>query len=188
MSTAAEKLQQLRQQRGRRERDVSIVGDIERTASEATRVHRKMGEFIELWQSLVPAAIAGQTTIVSLRGGIVHVQVDSSAAGFELDRLLRGGLLVQLRSRFLRHAFTRQGESRRLRRSIIVNPQTPRPKSDWPMWALLVVFIFLAFECALLAVALKGSWFILLAPGIVCAVKALDIGRELRKRLESGQS
>jgi hypothetical protein len=53
----------------------------------------------------------------------------------------------------------------------------------WPTWASLVLFTFISFESTLLAVALKGSWFILLAPGIVCATKALDTWRELRKRL-----
>ena len=48
---------------------------------------------------------------------------------------------------------------------------------------MLVVFCFLAFECTLLAVALKGRWFILLAPGVVCAVKALESWRDLRRHL-----
>lgn len=63
-------------------------------------------------------------------------------------------------------------------------PTSPHTRPHWPLWALLVIFIFLAFECTLLAVALKGSWFILLAPGVVCGVQALDTWRELRRRLE----
>jgi hypothetical protein len=61
------------------------------------------------------------------------------------------------------------------------DPVKPKSKALWPKIALLVIFVFLAFECALLAVALKGRWFILLAPAVVCGVKALDAWRELRR-------
>lgn len=63
----------------------------------------------------------------------------------------------------------------------------PRPSDDlrlpryWPTWAMLTAFIFIAFECALLAAALKGRWFILLAPATVCAVKAWDAWKQLRQ-------
>ena len=63
-------------------------------------------------------------------------------------------------------------------------PSTPHSRPLWPLWVTLVTFVFLAFESTLLAVALKGSWFILLAPGIVCGIKAHDIWREIKKRLE----
>ena len=52
------------------------------------------------------------------------------------------------------------------------------------MWTMLVVFIFMGFECTLLAVTLKGAWFILLAPGIVCGVKAWELWRELKRRVQ----
>ena len=56
------------------------------------------------------------------------------------------------------------------------------PPIRWTTWLLLVLFIFLAFEFTLLAVAFKGSWFILLAPGIVCGVKALETWRDIQRR------
>ena len=51
----------------------------------------------------------------------------------------------------------------------------------WPTWAMMTVFIFIAFECALLAAALKGQWFILLAPAVVCGVKAWDAWKQLKQ-------
>ncbi len=51
----------------------------------------------------------------------------------------------------------------------------------WAAWTMLTVFIFIGFECILLAAALKGSWFILLAPGVVCCVKAWDSWTVLKK-------
>jgi hypothetical protein len=51
---------------------------------------------------------------------------------------------------------------------------------------MLALFVFLGFECTLLAVALKGSWFVLLAPGAVCGLKAWDTWRILRRAAGDG--
>jgi hypothetical protein len=48
-------------------------------------------------------------------------------------------------------------------------------------WLLLVVLVFLSFESILLAVAFKGAWFVLLAPGFVCGYKAWDVWREIKQ-------
>src|SRR5688572_31570296 len=100
MIPAAMKLEKLRQFRRRRDRDTSIatvVGDI---AVHTTRTQRRLGELIELWERLVPGAIAAQTSLVGLRGGVLHVIAETSAAHFELDRLLREGLTQELRRNF----------------------------------------------------------------------------------------
>jgi hypothetical protein len=60
--------------------------------------------------------------------------------------------------------------------------ETPR---FWVAWTTLTVFIFIGFECILLAAALKGSWFILMAPGLVCAVKAWDAWKVLKKAADA---
>jgi hypothetical protein len=69
-----------------------------------------------------------------------------------------------------------------------VKSTSPQRRRLWPKWLMLIVFAFVAFECALWAVALKGRWFILLAPAVVCVVKALDIWREIRRELKSDQA
>ena len=62
-------------------------------------------------------------------------------------------------------------------------------RQTWPQWLLLAAFVFLAFQSVIFALAFKGSAFILLAPGLVCAVKAQDTWRHLRKLLtETSQS
>jgi hypothetical protein len=100
MHDPARQLQQLRQLRCWPERDVSIARVIASTADHAKRTQKKLGELIELWEELVPPEVASHTSITGLRAGVLHVIVDSSAAGFELDRLLRTGLLDTLRTRF----------------------------------------------------------------------------------------
>ncbi len=57
-------------------------------------------------------------------------------------------------------------------------PSTPPTRLTW---ALLALFVFLAFECLLLAFAIRGKWFILVAPALVCGVKAWDTWVTLRR-------
>lgn len=64
---------------------------------------------------------------------------------------------------------------------MVVNSPSPQPRPLWPKKVLLVVFAIIAFECALVGVSLKGRWFILLAPAAVCALKAVDLWREIRR-------
>lgn len=92
------------------------------------------------------------------------------AQGFAYCELMR-------LSRQTWHLEQARGTSRTPARS-----QTP---PSWPLWFTLVAFAFIAFESTLLAAAMKGPWLILLAPGAVCAVKAVDTWRELRRRMES---
>ena len=95
--TAGEQIEQLRRYRGRRERDWSISGLLERTRRELDKSRRRSGAFIELWQSLVPAALERDTRVVSIRRGVVTVEVAGSSVAYELDRQLRDGLLADLR-------------------------------------------------------------------------------------------
>lgn len=89
-----------RENRQSRQRDLSIRSLIENTADSAKRSHRKLGALIDLWEQLVPHELAEHTTLTALRGGTLHVTVDSSAAAYELDRALRGGLEQQIRGQY----------------------------------------------------------------------------------------
>ena len=51
----------------------------------------------------------------------------------------------------------------------------------WAAWAMLVIFIFMGFESALLAVAMKGPWLILLGPALVCSHKAYETWRDISR-------
>ena len=93
-------LQRLREFRGRRERDDSIVGFVQRIATDATSTQRKLGRFIDLWERLVPRDLASRSKVLSIRRGVVSVVVESSSTMYELDRMLRTGLEQELRRQF----------------------------------------------------------------------------------------
>ena len=90
-------LARLRAWRTRPEPDLSIGGLVAARAREAKRTQERLGSLIDLWQKLVPADLVDHTRMTSLRGGVVHVVVDSSSTAYELDRRLREGLETRLR-------------------------------------------------------------------------------------------
>ena len=93
-------LQWLRDGRAEPDRDLSIADMIRTTADAAARTHKRLGELIDLWAQVVPEDMARGTRIAALRGGVLHVSVESSSRLYELDRLLRGGATDELRRRY----------------------------------------------------------------------------------------
>lgn len=91
-------LQQLKDWRGPRSRPSIYQGAITRIQRDARRTNRHLGDFITHWQELLPEKIASGTSVESVRGGTIHVRATNSAIAFEVDRLLREGVLAKLRS------------------------------------------------------------------------------------------
>ena len=90
----------LRAARDYRWGDPSLTAALQRTQKQAASVQRRLGRIIELWNELLPADLVEHTSVRALRGGNLHVTVDSAALVYELDRRLREGLLTELRARF----------------------------------------------------------------------------------------
>lgn len=74
-----------------------LVASVRQTVS---RTDHRLGQLMDLWLVLVPESLAEQTRLTAYRGGRLYVDVESAAARFELDRLLRNGLEATLRQRF----------------------------------------------------------------------------------------
>ena len=88
---------QLRNWRARPDRAVAIGSLIEAKRVEVERVRKRLGSFVELWETVLPDELAAHTRVTAIRGGVVHVTVDTSATAYELDRRLREGLEQQMR-------------------------------------------------------------------------------------------
>ena len=97
----AGEIQRLRQQRsqGRPRADLSISGLVQQTAVSARRHQSRLGELVELWHQVIPAALVDHTEVAGLRGGVLEVTVDSAPVLYELDRHLRDGGTAELRRR-----------------------------------------------------------------------------------------
>jgi hypothetical protein len=99
---AAREIDRLRAARAWRTKDLAITDIVAAAQRQATEVYRRLGELIELWEAHVPEEIAAHTRLTAVRGGVLHVAVDSSAIAYELDRFLREGLLLTLRQQHRR--------------------------------------------------------------------------------------
>lgn len=92
------RLERLRQLRGRRERDTSIMPLVRAVARDLTRQDRAAGGADEAWRRVMPPALVKASRVVSQSRGTLVVAADSSATAYELDRVLRAGLEGELRA------------------------------------------------------------------------------------------
>ena len=61
---------------------------------------RQLRELAEVWDEVIPDAIAQHTALESLSRGVLTVMVDTASHRFHLENLLRGGLTRLLQQRF----------------------------------------------------------------------------------------
>jgi hypothetical protein len=80
-------------------RDLSIGREVEAIRKSMERLAKRLGDAGALWLELVPAELAAHCRLEGMRGGVLEVSVDSQAARYALDRLLRGGVEASLRAR-----------------------------------------------------------------------------------------
>ena len=90
-------IEQLRNWRARPDREVPIGPLVEARLEEAERTRKRLGSFVELWETVLPESLAAHTRVTGIRAGVVQVTVDTSATAYELDRRLREGLEEQMR-------------------------------------------------------------------------------------------
>ncbi len=98
--TAPDAIENLRRHRSRPEFDTSITRVLQSMASEAERTERRLGDLITCWNEVVPDSLGRQTQVTSLQRGTLHVTVSSASVRYELDRMLREGMLDRIRSRY----------------------------------------------------------------------------------------
>lgn len=100
MAKEIQQLEQLRDRRRFRGRDLALGTAIEQLRERISKGDRKLTQLIELWRELIPEHLQPHATPTSFRSGVLHVEVNCAATGYEIDRLMRGGMEQTLRSRF----------------------------------------------------------------------------------------
>lgn len=61
---------------------------------------RQLGKLAEIWDSVIPEGISEHTALESFNRGVLTVMVDSASHRYKLQRLLTGGLMKIIRTRF----------------------------------------------------------------------------------------
>ena len=77
-------------------KDTSIDLTIQAMRNGLRKSSRQSTSVVEAWDVLVPSHIARQATIISMRNGVLEVVTDGSAIAYQLNRLVRSGLLRDL--------------------------------------------------------------------------------------------
>jgi hypothetical protein len=85
-------MERTRVYRAIRERDMSLETPVAMFERQCAERQRAIGDVIDLWNSIAPAAVRTSASITSLAQGTLTISVASSSASFELSRVLRDGL------------------------------------------------------------------------------------------------
>ncbi|MFZ4721715.1 MAG: DciA family protein [Phycisphaerales bacterium] len=97
MSGEIDRIRRLSGWRTRPERGAAVQGDVAGFARDLRKLERSIGAATDAWARLAPAELQTCATVETLRGGTLTLRVDGSAAAYEVDRTLRGGLEANLR-------------------------------------------------------------------------------------------
>ena len=61
---------------------------------------RQLGKLGKIWDCVIPDRIRDHTALESFNRGVLTVMVDSASHRFQLQKLLTGGLMKEIRTRF----------------------------------------------------------------------------------------
>jgi predicted nucleic acid-binding Zn ribbon protein len=99
MDDASIKIEQLRKWRSKRKKDLSIDSSMNLFCRSLKKTNKQLVQIQEAWTELVPQRLHNVAVPFSFRGGILEVAVDGSPTAFQMNRLIRSGLLRQLQTR-----------------------------------------------------------------------------------------
>ncbi len=89
-------VEQLREWRKRKVRDTSIESSILEFRKTLKKTNKQLSQIMETWDNLVPQNLANNATPISLRAGVLEVSVTDSSTSYQLNQLVRAGLLIKL--------------------------------------------------------------------------------------------
>ena len=99
MGKPMSQLKQLRQWRAWRDRDISVGATIHELQRSLKKNNKHLTQLIEAWDDLVPEQIHQGANPTSFQGGVLEVFADGSPTAYQLNRLIRAGLLRELQQR-----------------------------------------------------------------------------------------
>ena len=99
MANTVAQLEQLRKWRSRKERDISVSATIQELRRNLKKSSKHLTQLVEAWDELVPSHIHQSANPISFQGGVLEVYADSSPTAYQLNRIIRAGLLQELQQR-----------------------------------------------------------------------------------------
>ncbi len=99
MTLEGRKLEQLREWRGPKNRPLTVQQTLSKLKRSLKRSNTQLLQIAEVWKEEVPEFIYEQTHPISLKKGVLEVAVNGSSISYQLQQLIRGGLLQKLQTR-----------------------------------------------------------------------------------------
>ncbi len=96
MPAAEMELERLRGWRTRPSRSHAIAGTLATIRTSLRRQSRRFDGLVDAWEDLLPRELARHTEIVAFRSGVLDVIAHGSPVAYQVNRLLRSGLLASM--------------------------------------------------------------------------------------------
>ncbi len=96
MDDAIIKIEQLQKWRCARKRELRIDSVMNSFCRSLKKTNKQLSQIQAAWEELLPEAMRRVSFPISFRNGILVVSVDGSPTAYQLNRLIRSGLLRQL--------------------------------------------------------------------------------------------
>jgi hypothetical protein len=90
------KVDQLREWRKRKIRDTSIESSLIEFRKSLKKSNKQLTQIMEAWDNEVPQQLSQNAIPTSLRAGVLEVSVRDSSTSYQLNQLIRAGLLCKL--------------------------------------------------------------------------------------------
>ena len=97
MGSESRKLENLRKWRGPKERDLSVKSELLSLQKTIKTGNKQLVQISEIWESAVPHHIRENTYPISLKNGVLEIAANGSPTSYQLQRLIREGLLQKLK-------------------------------------------------------------------------------------------
>lgn len=68
--------------------------------------------------------------------------------------------------------------------ALALNSDSLIPRRRWSLWIYFLAFLLVSVESILIAIVFKGTLLVLVAPGAVCWLKAMELWKQLRSQLK----
>lgn len=102
MTSPNRQLENLRNWRANKERDISITTSIIQLQRNLKKSNRQLSQIADVWKLEVPHHIYENTHPISLKRGVLEIAANGSSTAYQLQRLIRNGLLDSLQKRVTR--------------------------------------------------------------------------------------
>ena len=99
MGSESRKLQNLRKWRGPKDKDLSIQKELLSLQRTIKKGNKQLVQISEVWASAVPHHIQENTYPISLKNGVLEIAANGSPTSYQLQRLIREGLLKDIKER-----------------------------------------------------------------------------------------